>query len=230
MPKNIFNIEQLESANIKYILSIGKRQPMHIGHKKSLERILALKDMQLVYVIGSSNLKGDPLFDHIVNPLTVEQQKEQFRKVFPRKKVIFIPIMDVPDMGQWGDVMINSLAEYEINPKNCAIHFVGKAEDKLAQDISFNLYGKKVSLKAGQWLIEALNFWGFPIWFDEELKTDLSISARNLRNLDLCSEDTKLFAAPEYLKKMAMKARERNPELKGEPITLYDLSLERIKG
>ncbi len=229
MPKNIFNIDQLESANIKYILSIGKRQPMHVGHKKSLEKILALKNMQLVYVIGSSNLKGDPLFDPIINPLTIDQQKEQFIRVFPGQKAIFVPIMDVPDMGKWGDIMINSLAEYGIIPQNCAIHFIGKAEDKLAQDVSFNLHGKKVSLKPGQWLIEALNFWGFPIWFDKELKTDLSISARNLRNLDLCSQDTELFAAPEYLKELAMKAREGNPELKDNPITLYDLSLERMK-
>ena len=226
----INNAEELKDKNIKYILSIGKRQPMHVGHKRSLERILALKEMELVYVIGSSNLKGDPLFDPIVNPLTVEQQKQQFREVFPDSSPIFIAIKDVPDMSKWGDVMIDSLAEYGIKPEECAIHFIGKQEDKLSQEISFDLGVEQVSLKKGQWLIEALSFWGFTMWFDEELKSDLSISARNLRNIDLLAGDTKLFAAPEYLKELAVKAREGNSEAKDKPITLYDLSLERMKG
>lgn len=224
------SVEDLKSQNIKYILSIGKRQPMHIGHKASLERILALRDMQLVYVIGSCNLKGDPLFDPLVNPLTVKQQIKQFAVVFPKEQAIFIPITDVPDMGKWGDVMIESLAAHKISPKECAIHFIGKDEDRLTQDLRFTMSdGKDVTLRKGQWLIEALAFWGFTIWFDKEIKTDLSISARNLRKLDL-EKNIELLAAPEYLKELASKAREHNPEVKGEPLTLYDLSLERMKG
>lgn len=223
-------LKDLESQNIKYILSIGKRQPMHIGHKTSLERILALKDIQLVYVIGSCNLKGDPLFDPLVNPLTIEQQIKQFETVFPKKQAIFIPIPDVPKMGKWGDVMIESLSKHNISPKECAIHFIGKDEDRLEKDLQFTMTnGKDVTLRKGRWLIEALAFWGFTIWFDKEIKTDLTISARNLRKLDL-NGNTDLFAAPNYLKELAMKAREGNPEVKGEPLTLYDLSLQRIKG
>lgn len=222
-------IEDLKSQNIKYILSIGKRQPMHIGHRASLERILALKDMQLVYVIGSCNLKGDPLFDPLVNPLTVKQQIKQFEIVFPKEKVIFIPIPDVPEMGKWGDVMIESLASHNISPKECAIHFIGKDEDRLTKDLRFTMSDEKdVILRKRQWLIEALAFWGFTIWFDKEIKTDLSISARNLRKLDL-NINNKLFAAQEYLKELSMKARKMNPEVNGEPLTLYDLSLQRMK-
>lgn len=223
-------LEELKLKNIKYILSIGKRQPMHIGHKTSLERILALKDMHLVYVMGSCNLKGDPLFDPIVNPLTIEQQIKQFKKVFPEEEAIFIAIPDVPEMGKWGDVMIESLAKYKIFPKECAIHFIGKDEDRLEKDLRFTMSnGKDVFLRKGQWLIEALAFWGFTIWFDKEIKTDLRISARNLRKFDL-DGNTDIFAAPKYLKELVLKARKGNPEIKGEPLTLYDLSLQRIKG
>ncbi len=226
----VHTIEELKSQNIKYILSIGKRQPMHIGHKASLERILALKNMQLVYVMGSCNLKGDPLFDPLVNPLTIEQQIKQFKAVFPEKEAIFIAIPDVPEMGKWGDVMIETLAEYNIFPNECAIHFIGKDEDRLEKDLQFTMTnGKDVFLRKGQWLIEALAFWGFTFWFDKETETDLSISARNLRKLDL-NGNTDLFAAPEYLKELALQAREGNPEIKREPLTLYDLSLQRIKG
>jgi hypothetical protein len=226
MSNYVYNLEGLKQRNIKYILSIGKRQPMHIEHKKSLEKILALKDMQLVYVIGSANLKGDPLFDPIINPLSIEEQKDQFRAVFPDASPVFLTIEDVPDMGQWGDIIIKTLKEKGIDAKECAIYFIGKDEDRLDRDLSEN----GVSLKKGQWLIEALSYWGFVIWFDQDLAVNLNISARNLRKMDLLNENNlKLLAAPEYIQNLAIKARENNPELVGEPITMYDLSLKRGK-
>lgn len=228
--ENFYHLDELKARNIKYILSIGKRQPMHVEHKKGLEKILALKNMKLVYIIGSANLKGDPLFDPIVNPLTIKQQKEQFKAVFPDADPLFLSINDDPEMEKWGDIIIAALAEYNIHPSECAIYFIGKEEDKLKQDISFSLAGKKVKLRAGQWLIEALNFWGFPIWFDKDLKVDLNLSARNLRILDLFDKDNmKFFAAGEYLQEQALKARAKNPELGDLAITLYDLSLQRMK-
>ncbi len=226
MDNYVYNVEDLRQRNIKYILSIGKRQPMHIEHKKSLDKILALKDMQLVYVIGSANLKGDPLFDPVINPLNIEEQKEQFKAVFPKSSPIFLTIEDVPNMGQWGDIIIEALKEKDIDAKECAIYFIGKDEDRINKDLD----ERGVSLKKGQWLIEALSHWGFIIWFDQDLAVNLSISARNLRKMDLLDEDNvKLLAAPEYIKNLAIEARENNPELVGKPITMYDLSLKRIK-
>lgn len=216
----------------KYIISIGKRQPMHIGHKRSLEKILAIKDKKLIYVIGSANLKGDPLFDPITNPLNIDQQIEQFKTVFPNENPIFLFIKDVPEMGQWGDILIDELLQKNVKPEECVIHFIGKNEDRLDKDLKFTMKNGEVCyLNRGQWLIEALSHWGFRIWFDDELKTDLKISARNLRKMDLehlRDEEKQLFAAPEFLKNLALKARQNNLQMNGKPLTLYDLSLQRF--
>ncbi len=233
MQNYFYNIKELQQAGIKYILSIGKRQPMHIGHKRSLERIMALNEMKLIYVIGSSNTGKDPLFDPVINPLTVDQQIEQFKQVFPNQEVIFLPILDVADMGQWGPSIIDALNKLNIDPKKCAIHFIGKLEDKLMVESKFHLMdGKEVRLLPGQWLIEALTYYDLAIWFDQEMLVDLSISARQFRQLDLENlklEQVNLLAAPDYLKSLAQDARKNNPELLGTPITLYDLSLKRKK-
>ena len=217
--------------DVKYILSIGKRQPMHIGHMRALERILAIKDRRLVYVIGSTNAKTDPLFDPLTNPLDLKQQIKQFQVVFPDADPVFIAIKDVPEMGQWGDILIAALARQGIKPEECVIHFIGKDEDRLEWDMEFSMRnGQRCLLNKGQWLIEALTHWGFQIWFDEREDADLSISARNLRKVDLFDEEQiKLLAAPEFLRNLAVKAREGNPEFAGNPITLYDLSWQRMK-
>jgi hypothetical protein len=234
MQKYIYKSAQLKDAGVKYILSIGKRQPMHLGHKRSLERILSMDGFKLVYVIGSTNKGGDPLFDPFVNPLNLEQQMEQFRVCFPKSEVIFLPIKDVADMSKWGPSILDSLKKLGIDSKECAIHFIGKPEDKLINPSSFNLInGDLVTLNEGQWLIEAMAYYGFTIWFDEELPVNLSISARNLRKLDLENLNPEHnLAAPEYLLKIAKIARENNPDkfkMLNKPITLEDLSLERIR-
>ena len=225
--------EQLKNSGIKYILSIGRRQPMHIGHKRSLAKILAISNVKLIYVIGSSNIKGDPLFDPISNPLNLAQQIEQFKQVFPDGNAIFLPIEDVPDISKWGPMIVADLKELSIDPMDCAIHFIGKPEDKIVDPCEFVLEnGKKEALLPGQWLIEVLSFYGFTMWFDNELPVELHISARKLRQLDLInlsSEHEEILAAPEYIREIATKARLFNPELSDEAISLYDLSLARIK-
>jgi hypothetical protein len=230
MIKYANSLQQIKNAEIRYIISIGKRQPMHVGHKKSLERIIAIKEIKLIYVIGSANVGGDPLFDPFVNPLTVDQQIEQFRRVFPGKEVIFLPILDVADMSKWGPSIVCSLKEMGVRPKECAMHFIGKSEDKLTRATSFALpNGEVATLNAGQWLVEAMGYYGFTIWFDDEMEVDLSISARNLRKLDLdeISADRQLLAAPEYLLELAINARKTNGC--DGPLTLEDLSVDRIR-
>jgi len=237
MHLNLSNPQELLARKIKYIISIGKRQPMHIGHKNTLAKILALKDFKLIYIMGSSNLKGDVLFDPFTNPLTISQQIEQFRRVFPEDGAIFLPIDDDNEIGIWGDIIIEALAKVNIKPEECVIHFIGKNEDKISEEVKFKLKsGEEAILKPGEWLIEALKYWGFHFWFDIDQDPDLTISARNLRKLDLenlSNKEKNLFAAPDYIIEISKAAREANPEkekLKNIPITMNDLSLQRCNG
>lgn len=236
MLQYIYKLDQLKNLGKKYILSIGKRQPMHIGHKKTLEKILSIKETKLIYVIGSANKGGDPLFNPFINPLIIDQQIEQFKYVFPNQDVIFLPIIDVKDMSKWGPSIINLLDDIGIKPEECIIHFVGKPEDKLKEKTSFYLQdGTEVTLNSGQWLVEAMGYYGFAFWFDDEIEVDLSISARKLRELDLehLTEDQKnIIAAPNYLLEIARKARENNPDKEkiiNDPINLKDLSIQRLR-
>lgn len=227
IPQQFYSLEDVIKAKIKYILSIGKRQPMHIGHKKSLERILNIPNTKLIYVIGSVNKGGDPLFDPFVNPLTLEQQIEQFNRALPNNDVIFLPILDVADMSKWGPSIISSLEELNIKPNECVIHFIGKPEDRLKEASSFFLpTGEQIILEAGRWLIEAITYYNIAIWFDKEIEVNLNLSARNLRNIDLNSAENALLATPDYLLEIASKAHDKNSK---DPITLRDLSLQRIK-
>jgi hypothetical protein len=226
-PLIFHSLKEVQDAKIKYILSIGKRQPMHIGHKKSLERILAINNIRLIYVIGSVNTVKDPLFDPFTNPLNLSQQIEQFKIAFPENEAIFLPILDVKDMSEWGPSIISSLAELNIKPQDCAIHFIGKPEDRLKTANSFYLpNGEEIILEPRRWLIEAIGYYDIAIWFDDEIEVDLNISARNLREIDLESEQKSAFATPDYLLKIAKEARD---QLSSGPITLRDLSLKRIK-
>ena len=136
-PRIFYDLDEVIKSKVKYILSIGKRQPMHIGHKKSLERIIDIKDTTLIYVMGSVNVAGDPLFDPFTNPLNISQQIEQFKRAFPNQKVIFLPILDVVNMSEWGPSITLSLKELGIKPHDCAIHFIGKPEDRLTKSSKF---------------------------------------------------------------------------------------------
>lgn len=231
MFRYFYHQEQVEKAKIKYILSIGRRQPMHIGHKQSLAKIMKIQGIKLVYVMGSSNLYGDELFDPINNPLDIAQEIEQFKVVFPDyNDVIFLPILDYKDMSDWGPAIKASMDRLNINIADCAIYFIGKPEDALIEATSFYLEtGEKVTLNPGQWLIDAMAYYGFAIWIDKDIEVNLNISARKLRNLDLnnlSESDRSLIAAPEYLLDLAKSARLKNG-LSTEPLTLNDLSVLR---
>jgi hypothetical protein len=235
MVEFFYSLSEVISANKKYILSIGRRQPMHIGHKNTLKKLIKIQnelDLQLIYVMGSTNVAGDPLFNPFVNPLNVEQQIKQFQIAFPDTKAIFLSIIDEPDMNQWGVSIIDALNKLNIQPQDCVIHFVGKEEDKLTEDVSFTKNNNEtITIAAQHWLIEAIAYYDIAIWFDREIETDLTISARNLRQLDLANltlKEKALFATPEYLKSLALQARLSNPN-KEEKLSLKELTLQRLR-
>lgn len=229
--------EELKQNGVKYIISIGKRQPMHVEHKKCIAKLLSLVDYRLIFAIGSSNQPGDKLFDPITNPLSVEEQIKQFKIVFPEANPIFIAVDDDPDMGKWGDLLIDALSKHNILPQECVIYFIGKEEDRLVEEVKFTKTdGDVCVLKEGEWLIEALRFWGFAFWYDKDIQVNLDISARKLRKLDLeymSAEERNLFAAPDFIISLAKAAREANPEkdkIKDFPLTMYDISLRKMNG
>lgn len=254
----IYNVGDVSLVSPKYIISIGRRQPMHIGHIMGIKRILSIENAKLIYVIGSMNLFGDLLFDPINNPLNLEQQIQQFKLVFPKENPIFIALKDFPDTLLWASTLIKLLQDINISSDECVIHFIGKKEDVLQTKKYWYVDGKEILLLPNQWEIEIFKYFGFRIWMDSlqyivKDSADLCISARNFRGIDLYNlsqSDKRLLATPDYLKKIALKARYFNTAIyRGvdterflsserlaleefghirRAITLYDLSIQRI--
>jgi hypothetical protein len=143
---NYTDIDAPKADGIKYMLSVGRRQPMHQGHLRTLARIMEHGYTPII-VIGSTNTAekanglADPLFEPVSNPLTLEQQREQIRLSLPGKvegkDYHLVSFPDLGDTDKWNQTLIDTLkGQIEIDGKypnllgQTAFHFIGKPEDK----------------------------------------------------------------------------------------------------
>lgn len=236
-----------KKQGIEYILTIGRRQPMHVGHLKTIKDIIG-EGYKPIIVIGSTN-RGhkdngllDPLFEPVSNPLTLAQQREQIRLALGDKKEgLEYFITEMPDMGdneKWcaklsqilnGQLYIEG--RYPDITDKTAFHFIGKEVDRRPR----RLVGEKGVIKevlAYFWegILDRL---GIPV-----LQTgahdgiDINLSATTLRKLDLNNltvEQKALFATPDYIINLANEARLHNQLDASIPVTMLDLSLDRLK-
>ena len=226
-------LNELRSAkSIKYIITIGRRQPMHIGHKQSLDKIISnLNEAKIIYGIGSSNLNA-PFFNPLTNPLSIEQQVGQFYAVFPEQDAIFLPIEDVGNMGVWSENIVKSLAAENIRPDECVVYFLGKEEDKRTEAKITQCYGRDVTMPVGDWEINIINQWGFNIWNDLQLdEADLNISARQFREKDFrtfTEAEKILLPAFDYLYNEIIIARDELTSQGYElPYSMFALTAKR---
>ena len=240
------SFEQAKENGIKYSLLVGRRQPMHQAHLKTIAKNMESGLIPII-VIGSSNTaikqdsSDDGLFDPIRNPLTPEQQREQIKRVFPDKvEGKDYVITEFPDLGNnelWCRGLVEKLhGEVEIKGKHPELtgktmfHFIGKPEDA----VSLGEGGEKFEY-AWEKIFDELKF---PALVDTpHADVDINLSATKLRGLDmnnLSATDRALFADADYIIELANKARAENPSKDAlnsakTPVTLLDLSLQRLE-
>jgi NH3-dependent NAD+ synthetase len=218
----------LATRGIRYGISIGRRAPMHRVHVDCLREIKEA-GLEPVMFIGSANNADSPLFDPIRNPLTLEQQKEQLRRAVP-DLYDDSRILSMPDLGhpeKWFDQFFTMIQRGDFAGKS-VVHYRSKTSDTLQEDSKI----RALSSYAKGFAERGMGAWeSFNIHPDDD-----KMNATDLRKLDLehlSPSQRALFAAPDYITAIAKNARESNPdkallEQAGIPITMLDLSLERL--
>jgi NH3-dependent NAD+ synthetase len=248
MAENSYHdFEQAKADGIQYMLAVGRRQPMHQGHLRTVQKIMDQGFTPIVVIGSTNNAKrqnglDDPLFEPLANPLTAEQQREQIKRALAGKvEGKDYHLIEFPDLGDtelWNRTLVEKLkGQIEIDGKypdllgKTAFHFIGKPEDRRPRRLA-DASDKEVL--AYYWE-ETLQKLGLPVLTDvphEEVSYDLS--ATQLRSLDLNklrASDRALFADPDYIIAQANAAREANPDkehIRDMPVTLFDLTLQRL--
>ncbi|MBI1328143.1 MAG: hypothetical protein GC136_10960, partial [Alphaproteobacteria bacterium] len=236
------NLGTLLNYNIRYGVSIGRRQPMHRMH---MECIREIEQAGLVPIIGvgscnsafDANGQRDPWFDPLANPLTFVQNAEQIRQMFPA--VVILPIPDVGDPERWAVQLaallnnVDFLKRHGLNvnegiAEQCVVHYRVKplAAGKVSKDI--------MPLSAYDKVLHAQNI---STWASSNARQeDDAISSTPYREKDLralTAEDGRILAAPDYLLKLAKTARASHSagaalDKAGVPVTMADLTLSRL--
>ncbi len=243
------DFETPKEHGIQYMLAVGRRQPMHQAHLRTLSRIME-QGYTPIIVIGSTNkaekVNGltDNLFEPVSNPLTLEDQRTQIRQALAGKQegkdYHMVSFPDLGDNDAWNHALTDCLkGQIEIDGKypnllgKTAFHFIGKPEDKKPRRF-VSPDGESKEVLAYFWE-DTFDKLGLPVLTDS-LYPDLpkGLSATYLRSLDLnhlSTSDRALFAAPDFIIERANQARNANPEkdaLRELPVTLLDISLERL--
>lgn len=221
---------KMKAAGFEYGLSIGRRAPLHKMHIDCILEI-ARAGLKPVIVIGSVNTAGDPLYDPLRNPLTVEAQMKQLRDALPPALYAQCTILTLPDQQDddtWMASLKKLLADHGMANK-AVMHFRAKAAD--AQT------GDAVRCKPLGSYKESLIKAGIGVWQSyNENPADDHINASDIRAFNLSAlTDAQRSIAPQLdrLAEQARVMRLSNPDgaaldRAGVPLTMLDFTLARL--
>ncbi|HYD18914.1 MAG TPA: nitrilase-related carbon-nitrogen hydrolase [Patescibacteria group bacterium] len=219
--------DALKAQGLEYAVSIGRRAPMHRIHADCLLEI-AEAGLKPVIFIGSTNGADSRWFDAVKNPLTPEQQKEQLKHALPQiyDDALILTLPDVGNQEKWFDGFFEMFDGTPFKDKS-VVHYRAKAAD--AKDAN----GAIKPLSA---YMEGFGKRGLPAWESyNRAPADDEINATEIRSFDLnnlTDAQRALMAAPDYVISLARDARAANPDrdiLKDVPLTVFDLTLERLR-
>ncbi len=216
----------LKQGGLEYAVSIGRRAPMHRIHLECLQEIADAGLMPVVF-IGSTNGADSAWFDPVKNPLTLDQQKDQLKYALPHlydeSRVLTLP--DVGNQEKWFDGFFAMFDGTAFKDKS-VVHYRSKAAD--AKDAN-------AAIRPLSAYMEGFGKRGLPAWesYNRDPADD-NINATEIRSFDLedlTADQRALMATPDYIIGLARAARDANPDkelLKGIPLTIFDLTLERM--
>lgn len=221
---------EMQAAGYEYGISIGRRAPLHKMHIDCILEI-ARAGLKPVIIIGSVNTAGDPLYDPLRNPLTVEAQMQQLRDVLPPALYAQCTILTLPDQQDdavWMENLKKLLADHGMAGKS-VMHFRAKSADAATSTAARckPLGAYKENLMAA----------GIGVWqsYNENPADDL-INASDIRTFNLAALDDSQRGIAPQLAKLAESARVMrltNPDGKAldkanVPLTMLDFSLARL--
>lgn len=237
MAKKVFQGDADEIAHeitdngFEYAIPPGRRAPMHRMHVECVLDILR-SGLKPVLAIGSVNGPESKLWNPVKNPLTVEQQKEQFRRALPGidyNPAMILELEDTPDDKTWIENFHKKVKELGIDRKSVVYFRAKSADASTASDANT----KPLSAYTQSFVDE-----GMAVWQSYNTNpADDNISASAIRAFDLENltvQQRRIIGAPDYIVQLAREARNNNPDraLLDEnniPLTVLDLSLDRMR-
>lgn len=220
---------QLAADGVKYGITIGRRQPMHIMHLDCIQEI-AKAGLHPVIVIGSSNTAEDAIFNPLDNPLTEAQQREQIDNVMAASGIKDYTVLALKDVGSpefWVGSLSKLLHDNGISSRQSVSHFRTKSTDKAS--------GVIVPLQDTQ---EMSLHYGISLWQSQNRGArNSALSATPFRTMALEAPENQevlrnTLVAPDYIRGIASTARADNPDaelLRAVPVTMLDLTLQRMR-
>lgn len=223
-------LKGIKEEKAKYGVSLGRRAPMHCMHVDCILEIVKA-GLKPVIVIGSTNGPESPLYDPVRNPLTVDQQKEQFRRAIEDagySESLIITLEDEEDDNAWMRNLVQKMKDNGIHGKSI-VHLRSKAAD--AQKMSDAI--RPLSQYTQAFINSGVSVWHS---YNNDPSHD-DISASDIRAFDLENLTVRqrgIIAAPAHLISIAKQARQNNPDaallsaLK-IPLTVLDLAFDRMR-
>jgi ribose-phosphate pyrophosphokinase len=237
MTKKVFQgdadelVNEMTDNGFEYAIPPGRRAPMHRMHVECVFDILRA-GLKPVLAIGSVNGPESPLWNPVKNPLTVEQQKEQFKRALPGvdyNQTMILELEDTEDDKAWIQNFHKKLKELGIDDKS-VVYFRSKSADAAtAADANTKPLGAYTQAFVDE---------GMAVWQSYNTNpADDNISASAIRSFDLnnlTAQQRRLIGARDYIVKLAREARDSNPdrallEAHDIPLTVLDLSLDRMR-
>ena len=220
--------QDFSDAAKTYAVSIGRRAPMHRMH---VDCIREISDAGLtpILMVGSSNQFGSSQYDPVKNPLTLDQQKAQFKAALGNDftEAQFLHLNDFDDGDMWLDAFYDLLSERGIHDQS-VVHFRSKSADAKQMD---------EQIKPLSHYMQGFADRDIPPWQSyNQNPADDEINASDIRLFDLNNlkqTEYDMIAAADWLIETANQARENNPdaallELYQIPVTVFDLALSRM--
>lgn len=219
---------ELEKLQIKFALSIGRRQPMHIAHLDCLREI-SMYRLHPIIIIGSANQPTNKFFDPFKNPLTIKQQKIQLEVALQKIKVEKFTIFEIEDNESseiWLNSIIESLKKIGIKPDETVMHYRTKNEN-----IDNKTLIKPLSSYEKLFQTNSIAVW--ESYNKSKLYDKLNSTYFRTFNIESAAflDEKSNLVAPEYISEQIFQARSANPDknkLYNLPLTMLDLSLIRL--
>lgn len=220
-------MEVLSREGVRFGVSLGRRAPMHCMHVDCILDIVRA-GLVPVIVMGSVNGADSVLYNPVKNPLTVEQQKEQFRIALAGVSYKALMMEDYVSDADWMKRLMQMLKDEGIYD-SATMHFRAKAAD--AADAN------KTSHKPLSQYTDVFTAEGVTVWqsYNENPEDD-NINASDIRRFDLenlTPAQRALMAAPDYIVSIARAARADNPDKQllekyKIPLSVLDLAFDRM--
>lgn len=222
-------LDGIRKEQLEYGISLGRRAPLHCMHVDCILEIVKA-GLKPVIFIGSVNGPESPLYDPVRNPLTVDQQKEQFRHAIEDAgydESLIITLEDAGDDNEWMRNLAQKLRDNGLYGKS-VVHLRSKAADeqKMSDPIRPLSQYTQAFVNSGVSVWHSYN--GDP---SHDTINASDIRAYDLNNLTVAQRT--VIAAPSHLISIARKARDENPDKdmlvdRGIPLTVLDLSFDRM--